>query len=160
ITSSGFVSDALTLGGRLTVNAGLRFDHSRAISQDLHAVALDGHETAEIIHGLGTMYTWNAVSPRLGVTAKLTADRRTILRASYGKFGQGVLTGELGIFHPALSPIVTRSYDAATGTYPNTVLVVDNKLNLRFDPHTRPPHTDEYSAGVDRDLGRRVTVAV
>ena len=31
-------SDAITLGDRLTINAGLRFDHSRAISQDLHAL--------------------------------------------------------------------------------------------------------------------------
>src|SRR6185436_18500566 len=108
ITSSGFASDAITLG-RATLNAGLRFDHSRAISQDLHAVDLDGHETADIIRGLGTMYTWNVVSPRLGFTARLSADGRTILRASYGTFSQGVLTGELGIFHPAVSPTITKS---------------------------------------------------
>ena len=34
---SGFASDAVTIGDRLTINAGLRFDHSRAISQDLPA---------------------------------------------------------------------------------------------------------------------------
>ncbi|MEO6212173.1 MAG: TonB-dependent receptor, partial [Vicinamibacterales bacterium] len=38
VTSSAFVSDALTLGDRVTINVGLRFDQSRAISQDLHAV--------------------------------------------------------------------------------------------------------------------------
>ena len=37
ITAAAFASDALTVGDRLTINAGLRFDHSRAISQDLHA---------------------------------------------------------------------------------------------------------------------------
>ena len=40
----------------------------------------EGRETDEIVHGLGTLYTWNMCSPRLGVTAKLTADGRTILR--------------------------------------------------------------------------------
>ena len=80
---------------------GVRFDHSRAISsQDLHAVDTEGHETSEIIQGLGTLYTWNVVSPRLGVTARLTADGRTILRASYGRFNQGVLTGEISPIHP------------------------------------------------------------
>ena len=159
ITSSGFASDALTLG-RVTLNAGLRFDHSRAISQDLHGVDLEGRETAEIIRGLGTMYTWNVMSPRLGFTARLSADGRTILRASYGKFSQGVLTGELGLFHPAVSPTTTRSYDSQTGEYKNVVSVVDNKINLQFDPHTRPPHTNEYSVGVDREVGRQVAVAM
>jgi hypothetical protein len=37
-----------------------------------------------MIAGLGTLYTWNVVSPRLGVVTKLSADGRTMLRASYG----------------------------------------------------------------------------
>ncbi len=95
LTAAAFVSDAITVGDRLTINAGLRFDHSQAISQDLHAIDSDGQETDTIIPGLGTMYTWNLFSPRLGVTMKLSADGRTILRSSYGRFTQGVLTGEL-----------------------------------------------------------------
>ena len=94
------MSDALTLRDRLTVNAGLRFDRSRAISQDLRGLDSDGHDTGEIIGGLGTLYTWNIVSPRLGVTAKLGADGRTILRASYGRYSQGVLTGEISPYTP------------------------------------------------------------
>jgi hypothetical protein len=123
-------------------------------------VDLDGRETADVIPGLGTMYTWNVVSPRLGMTARLTADGRTILRASYGQFSQGVLTGELGIFHPAVSPTITRSYDSESGDYKNVISVVDPKINLQFDPHTRPPHTNEYSVGLDRELGRQVSVAI
>ena len=38
ITAAAFASDALTVGDRLTINAGVRFDHSRAISQDLRAI--------------------------------------------------------------------------------------------------------------------------
>ena len=56
------------MGDRLTINAGLRFDHSRAISQDLHALDPEGRETDQIVSGLGTLYTWNVLSPRLGVT--------------------------------------------------------------------------------------------
>ena len=40
ITAAGFASDAMTVGNALTINAGLRFDHSRAVSQDLPV--LDG----------------------------------------------------------------------------------------------------------------------
>jgi hypothetical protein len=160
LTSSGFISDALTLGDRLTVNAGLRFDQSRAISQDLHAVDLEGRETDDIVSGLGTLYTWNVWSPRIGVTAKLTSDGRTMLRASYGRFSQGVLTGEIGLFHPAVAPITTMGFESATGGYTRLVSKVDNQIHLRLDRDTRAPHTDEYSVGLDREVGQRLAVAI
>jgi TonB dependent receptor-like, beta-barrel/Carboxypeptidase regulatory-like domain len=160
ITASGFVSDAITFGDGLTINAGLRFDHSRAISQDLHTVGFDGQETDEIVQGLGTLYTWNVWSPRLGLTWKLTADGRTVLRGSYGRFSQGVLTGELSPFHPAQPPVTTRAFSPATGDYTTLVSVVDPVRNLQLNPDTRTPHSDEYSIGVDREVARRVSVAI
>ena len=83
------------------------------------------HETAEIVRGLGTLYTWNLFSPRVGVTAKLTADGRTMLRASYGRFSQGVMTGELEAFHPGATATTTTAFDSATGGYTIPVSVVD-----------------------------------
>ena len=80
MTASAFASDAMTVGDRLTLNLGVRFDHSRAISQDVHAVDARGQRTDAIVAGLGTLYTWNIVSPRLGLTMKLSADGRTMLR--------------------------------------------------------------------------------
>jgi hypothetical protein len=160
VTAGAFASDAMTIGDRLTINAGIRFDHSRAISPDLPARDLAGRPTQGTVHGLGTLYTWNVWSPRLGVTARLTSDGRTMLRASYGRFHQGVLTGELGPIHPGQTPITTTAYDPATGGYTRLVSVVDPKTNLRLDPGTRAPRTDEYSLGVDRELGRGLSVTM
>ncbi len=158
--AAAFASDAITFGDRLTVNAGVRFDHNRAFSPNVHAVNAQGAETNDIVRGSGTLYTWNVVSPRLGVTTKLSADGRTMLRASYGRFSQGVLTGEIGTFHPAVTPITTTAFDSTTGGYTRVVSVVDPRVNLRLDPNTRAPRTDEYSVGVDRELDRRLAVAV
>ena len=36
-TAALFASDTITIGDRFTVSAGLRFDHNRAVSQDIHA---------------------------------------------------------------------------------------------------------------------------
>jgi TonB dependent receptor-like, beta-barrel/Carboxypeptidase regulatory-like domain len=160
ITAAAFASDTVTVGERLTINAGVRFDHSRAVSQDLGAIDAQGRETGEIIRGAGTLYTWNVVSPRLGVTERLTADGRTILRASYGRFNQGVLTGEISPIHPGVTPITTTQFDAATGGYTQLVSIVDPKINLLLDPETRTPRTDEYSIGVDRELRPRLSAAV
>ena len=151
ITASGFVSDAVTLGNTLTINAGVRFDHNRAISQDLHALDKEGQETGDIVEGLGTLYTWNIWSPRLGVTMKLSADGRTMLRGSYGRFSQGVLSGELSPFHPGAKPTTTAAFVPATGGYTNIVSVVDPRRNLELDGGIRPPRTDEY---LDRSRSR------
>jgi TonB dependent receptor-like, beta-barrel/Carboxypeptidase regulatory-like domain len=160
ITASAFLSDAITVGDRLTLNAGVRFDHSRAISEDLHGLDLQGRQTEAIVAGLGTLYTWNIVSPRLGIATKLTADGRTMLRASYGRFSQGVLTGEYGTFHPGVAPVTTAAFNAATGGYTTIVSVVDSKTQLQLDPEIRAPRSDEYSVGVDREVGRQLTATM
>ena len=160
ITSSAFASDSLTVRDRITINAGIRFDHSRAVSQDVHARDVGGRETEAIVAGSGTLYTWNVWSPRLGITAKITANGRTMLRASYGRFNQGVLTGELAPIHPGMTPITTTAFEPATGAYTRPVSIVDPRINLRLDPNTRTPRTDEYSIGVDREVSRRLAVAL
>jgi hypothetical protein len=82
------------------------------------------------------------------------------LRASYGRFHQGILTGEGSQNHPGLTRITTMQFDQATGGYTTFVSTVDPKINLQIDPHTRSPKTDEYSIGVDRELGGRVSASV
>ena len=154
-----FVSDAIALNDRVTVNAGIRFDHSRASSQDVPELDSSGVETDKTIAGLGTLYTWNVLSPRIGVTAKLSTDGRTMLRASYGRFNQGVLTGELSPVHPGVTPITTMAYDAATGGYTALVSVIDPRINLALDPRTRTPRTDEYSVGIERQLMGRLAAS-
>ena len=160
LTYSTFATDTMTVRDRLTVSVGLRFDHSRAISQDLPAADVQARETDTVIPGRGTMYTWNLWSPRLGVTTKLSADGRTILRASYGRFFQGVLTGELEPFHPGATALTTTRFNSDRGDYSGPVSIVDPKINLRWDPEMRAPRTDEYSVGVDRALGHQVTVSM
>jgi hypothetical protein len=160
ITAAAFASDAVTLGDRLTISAGVRFDHTRAFSQDLAAIDVVGNEIDGVVQGLGRLYTWNLISPRLGLTAKLSADGRTVARASYGRFRQGVLTGELEAFHPGTMPVTTAAYVPATGAYTRIVSVIDNTVNLEIDPDTRAPRTDELSVGLDRELGRRLSAAI
>ena len=78
---------------------------------------------------------------------------------SYGRFHQGVLTGELISIHPGVMPTITKAYDAATGGYTTTVNVVDPHVNLAIDGDTRTPMTDEYSIGLDRQIQSRLVVA-
>ena len=159
-TAAAFASDSLRIGDRITIDAGLRFDYSRAISQDLAAVDSRGNDTDVVIPGLGEVYAWKTVSPRLGATVRASADGRTVVRGSYGRFNAGVLTGEFAAFHPAVTPITTTAYDPATGGYTRLPSVVDPRVNLQLDTGMRAPHTDESSAGLDREIGSGLTVAM
>ena len=78
-----------------------------------------------------------------------------MLRASYGRFNQGVLTGELSPIHPGVAPVTTTAFDARPAATRRLVSVVDPKINLLLDPDDAAPRTDEYSIGVDREFGCR-----
>jgi len=160
ITSGMFVSDSFSIRNRITADAGVRFDHSRAISQDLPVVDAEGRETDSVTQGIGTLYTWRVVSPRLGFTLKLDRGGRTTLRANYGRFNQGVLTGEFDPISPGTPATTTMEYVASTGGYDRLISVVDPKINHALDPHTRTPHTDESSLALDREIGSRLKASV
>lgn len=157
ITTAVFLSDALTLRDRVTINAGVRFDHNRGISQDIDALDADARKTG-VIRGAGTMYTQRVWSPRLGVTTKLTGDGRTVLRASYGQFSQGILTGELSSIHPGQVRVTTTSYSQLTQDYTGPSSFTD-RSQVELDPRTRSPRTDAYTFGVDREAGLGVTLS-
>ena len=154
-----YAEDALTLGERLTLNLGLRFDHSRAISPDLEAFDAVGEKTGETVEGLGTLYTWNAFSPRLGFNLKLTTDGRTLLHGSWGRFHQGIFTSEPAAVHPGITPLTLAFYDADTGGYTDVAAVLDPKAQLRIDPETSSPYTDQISIGIDRELFTHVALS-
>ena len=40
-----------------------------------------------------------------------------------------------------------------------TQSTVDPKANVALDPHTREPYTNEYSVGVDREIGRQLALS-
>jgi hypothetical protein len=153
VTAAAFASDALGLGSRVTITPGLRFDHSRAISQDVPEFDASLHETGRIIAGRGTVDTWNILSPRLGVVVKLDTAGRTMLRANAGRFSQGMLTGEIAAIHPG-RPKTTIVRE------PSGPTLVRDPSQVQLDPEIRPPHTNQYSIGLDREVGARLAVSV
>jgi len=52
-----YVEDVVSVSERLTLNLGVRYDHSRAVSQDIPRFNEVGEETGGVIEGLGTLYT-------------------------------------------------------------------------------------------------------
>ena len=153
VTAAVFVSDALRLGSRVTINPGLRFDHSRAISQDVPEFDALVRETGRTIEGRGTVDSWNTVSPRVGVVIKLDTDGRTMLRANAGRFSQGLLTGEISAIHPGRTRITIIQE-------PSGATLVRDSSQVQLNPELRLPYTNQYSIGLDREVGRLLTVSL
>ena len=139
VTAAGFVSDAITVGNSLTINAGLRFDHSRAISQDLPVLDSQGHETDQIVRGLGTLYTWNMWSPRLGCHAEADGGRPNDAASELRAVQPGRADRRARPLSSGATPDHDRTFDAATGDYTDDRL--DGRSEQEPAARSRRSHT-------------------
>ena len=79
------------------------------------------------------------------MTVKLDGSGRTVLRANYGRFNQGALTGELEPIHPGVSPITTMAYNPATQDYTRFVSTVHpKKISISIATRGRPTPTSTH----------------
>ena len=168
-----FAEDELTMG-RLTMTPGIRFDRMVAISPAAPIVnpaaysGTDGlchcnqsfGETGATIPGLGEMFSWNKVSPRIGINARLTSDSRTVLRATAGRYYRTVFLNDFAGMHPGITPVTLARFDPVTSGYTTIISVTDSTANLAVDPNIEAPYTDRYSIGVDREIARNLGVSV
>ena len=73
-TQGVWAEDQLTIGSRVTLDLGVRFDRMHAVSPDLNAINFKLEETGATIPGSGSLFTWKLWAPRIGVNVKLTGD--------------------------------------------------------------------------------------
>ena len=157
--TGAFAQDIVRIGDRLTLELGLRFDHIDGASQDIPRLDADFNDIGEV-QGLGRLYTWNNLAPRLGFNVQLDEAGRTILRGNWGRYFRGAQTSELSSNHPGFTPISVAFFDPSTGGYTDVVAVIDPIADIRIDPDTRAPRTDQFSIGVDHDLGSDMALAL
>ncbi len=106
------------------------------------------------------MFTWNTWSPRLGFTYKLTGDGKTLLRGFWGRSHQGVLAGQFQGFHPGTTPTTFARFDPATGEYSDVLFSFDPPEDQAIDNEMRPPNTDQFSIGIDREIWADAVLSV
>jgi hypothetical protein len=157
-TAGVWGEDQLTIGSRVTLDVGIRFDRMNAVSPDLAAINFKLEETGATIAGLGDLFTWKLWAPRVGVNIKLTNDGATILRSTYGRAYRQILPFELDTIHPGISSVTQARYVPATGQYTNVVSVTNSRSNIAVDPSLTAPRQDTFSVGVDRQVMPQVAI--
>ena len=178
--TDAYVGDTM-LFGNLTIQAGLRYDNQKGEAGDqaspLNPVTVDPATGISYLPALTwkgsdiDTIEWDSISPRVGLTYALGADKKTLLRAAYNRYvGQlgSNSSGYTGVI-PGYRYVVFYTLDANRNDKiePGEVLFdygVYNAVGFdpenpgsfdiprRVDSNIKPQSTDEFILGFEREL--------
>jgi hypothetical protein len=160
---------------RLTLNAGLRYDHQTA--RDLASTAAANPTFPELLPELdfpggGPGIRWNDLSPRISLTYALDAKRKTVARASYARYA-GRIAAFDATYDSPIGPNGTylaykwRDLNNDGFAQKNEVLIDEGVQYAggvdpakptsptspnRIDPNYTARHDQEVILGIDREL--------
>ena len=178
-SNDAYVGDTLLLGN-LTVQAGLRWDTQKG-SVAAGAIAgnsILGSAFPAISWNAISGEKWNSVSPRVGLTYTLGANKRTLIRADYSRYvdqlgGSIVYNASPGKYQYLYYYFndLNRNHIADPGEAIDTANLINYggvdpaKLNVgnqlfRYDNNMKPPKTDEFILGFEHELLSDFTVGV
>ncbi|HEV3217718.1 MAG TPA: TonB-dependent receptor [Vicinamibacterales bacterium] len=171
-----YVSDTIARN-RTTINLGLRYD--RQSGSALPSVTQANPAFPALVPGLSfagyrTPFTWNNLSPRIGVAYAVDESRKTVARLSYSRFAGQLDTSPIGPIGFA-NPTATAGTAVYTWTDLNgDHLAQPNEVNTSqfvtsaggfnpanptavtssnvIDPKLKAPRTQSVVAGMDREL--------
>jgi hypothetical protein len=192
-----YLGDTILMGN-LTLQAGLRWDNQTSLNLPSSAPAnpllgagitlpcavgsfCDGNHafTASlptlVFPGDSKSLKWNALSPRIGATYSLGADKKTLVRAAYNRY-----VSQMGGTVSSASPVGSVGYFYFYGQDTNHDHVIQrNELlsvlgagyidpnhptaltsNTRIDYGMKVPTTDEFLLGFERELMSDFSIGV
>jgi hypothetical protein len=92
--TGAFMDDQWTLSQRLTLNLGIRFDHSTDRYAEGKVLELPANITDDVSNlkvvrnrqGTGNIFDFDNWSPRIGAAYSITEDGKTVFRTNYGRY--------------------------------------------------------------------------
>ena len=143
-----FLDDSISIGDRLTVNIGLRFDHQNATYPTLPL--LDGWEkTSEKAAGIDDLVTWNVFSPRIGFAFQLTPDGKTLLKANYGRYYDAMHISNFAWPGPGYTD--WYGYEWWDGAW-ELFDFGPGEIGYIMDPNVKNPYAEQLFVGLEREL--------
>ncbi|MEW5899864.1 MAG: TonB-dependent receptor [Acidobacteriota bacterium] len=147
-----FIDDAWSITKRLTLNLGLRFDHQDGNILEVDRIDSQRKKTGEKIPGQNDVLVWNNWSPRLGLVYQLTSDMKTILRANYGHYYEGMTLMIFARMTKAIPPVYAYGYNPDTGKYDDFWYVWDPTQGYGINPDVKNSLCQQFSLGITREL--------
>ena len=159
-----YADDSFRASSRLTVNAGLRYDHSRAFYRPYPILDARGKRDGDPQPAANDrLFNWDTVSPRIGFN--LQAHRPTATRYSAATMAvtiAGIISGEFDqrrAFHQ--SP-VERHLGLRHGAFDPESLALSRRLGGAdgWIPASTVSSTDQFLVGFERELFKDVVLAI
>jgi hypothetical protein len=155
---AGVYADDTYRLSNVTLNLGLRYDHSKAMYPSFPILDKFGNATGQSSPGNDDVYTWNVVSPRIGVNWKVNGSGKTVVKGYYGRLYRGIYLNDFTAAVPSVTPRYAIDV-SPNGTYPDftqctpaNCSVVSSNTNLRIDPNYKDPYTNEYIVQLEQEL--------
>jgi hypothetical protein len=154
-----FIDDSIRLGDRVTLNLGVRGDHSNAFSPPQNELDDNAKPTGKTFPR-ADFFKWNSISPRLGVNWKVTSSGRTIVKSHWGRYHPQITTGEFAnVIGPNIKPYFQGTYNFATGQVDDLFLTSSSE-NLSVSSSYNSPRTDQFIIGFEQELAAKVGLQV
>ena len=154
-----FADDAYQLG-RATINVGVRYDNSKGYFAAQDLLDASGNPTGRQSAAVDQLFRWKAVSPRLGVNYKLTDNGSALLKAHYGRYYRGIVTGEFDNVAPSITPRYLFSGLFGAGGVPLDKELIRDNSNLSVDPNLTNPYTDQLILAWEQQAGANIGFSV
>ena len=141
--TSVFVQDTWAMGGQVTIEPGIRIGIYRG------AVPIPS----------ATPYNNSSVSPRLGAAWDVSSDHRTVVRAHYGRYHDAMVTS----FYDFVDPLAQTPFITARVISPGQFEELSRSgsgdpSRITIDPDAKHSYAEEYVAGLERELGARLSL--
>jgi hypothetical protein len=140
--TSMYAQDSWSVNDKLTINPGIRFNFNRGSVPDL-----------------GTVFSTNPISPRIGVAYDLWGDAKTVLRAHWGRYHDALYTGQFAFMDTSdisdfITALVYTDGGCANGLGPDCVEIdrFSPETNLAVDQDIRHSYVDQFLVGVEHEL--------
>jgi outer membrane receptor protein involved in Fe transport len=150
--TSVFLDDSWAVNDRLTLNLGIRYDHVRGGYSESDGLDGNGDPTGETFPADMNIIRWDVWSPRLGLVYQLTGDRKTILKASYGRYYGHMLIRDLYRSAPSKSDRYWYEYNWDTLAYDILYEQINPIANTGVDRNMENPYSDQFSVGIEREI--------
>lgn len=155
-TQSAFVRDAWRFGGRVTLNAGVRYESYHVYLPSQSKPAGRFYPAGDF--AFQDVITWRNWAPRIGFSMPLDSQNRTVLKATYGWFNFATQANYSDAYNRnALSTTTyrwndlnaNRDYDdGELGTYVSATGSSASAIN----PDLKQPKTHEVTASLERQI--------
>ena len=126
---SAYVQDTWSIGDKLTLNVGVRFD-KESLSMPKESDKRPGNLPNPDWQSKPDI-NWSVLSPRIGLTYDVTGDGKTVVKATYGRYASGLHYDYFTDTHPAAG----WGYDYNMTTL-DGVVVQDDRNDWYNSPQT------------------------